>query len=360
MYIRLRYPALYGVHFRLGIFGYDTLAEDFSNEILNCIMMSDLRIYDDAKSLWIYIDQIEPPSTKHAKRSVDVYSPRRRATPHCTTRMPSPASIPLHLLSTNSHPTTSTVHHIPARLFSSTNRRQRSTKDNHNSNNKVKEDDAASNNAAVHPPPPPKLTHLTPTGAAHMVPIHDKQTTTRTARAVCSVHFSNPAVARLIRENSLKKGDVLGVARIAGIMAAKRTPDLIPLCHPIMLSHVSVDLSLLSSSTSTSTSTELTTINASDKEVEDGSSSSSGRVDVSATVTCDGRTGVEMEALTAAMAAALTVYDMCKAVDKGMRVEGLRVVLKEGGKSGRWVEGEGEEGDGVPSPPTTELSGGKS
>lgn len=147
-----------------------------------------------------------------------------------------------------------------------------------------------------------------------MVSIAHKQATQRTARAVCSVHFSNPTALRLVREHGHKKGDVLGVARIAGIMAAKKTPDLIPLCHPIMLSHVSVDL-----------------------EVQEDNTG--GTVDIAATVSCDGKTGVEMEALTAASAAALTVYDMCKAVDKGMRIEGLRVVLKEGGKSGRWVEG---------------------
>lgn len=98
-------------------------------------------------------------------------------------------------------------------------------------------------------------------------------------------------------------------------MAAKRTPDMIPLCHPILLSHVGVEVEVVGEG----------------KEEE--------VVAVAATVACEGRTGVEMEALTAAMAAALTVYDMCKAVDRGMRVEGLRVVLKEGGKSGRWVEG---------------------
>lgn len=114
----------------------------------------------------------------------------------------------------------------------------------------------------------------------------------------------------------MKKGDVLGVARVAGIMAAKRTADLIPLCHPISLSHVSVDLDIV------------------DAEGSGGRSSS--RIEIKATVTCDGKTGVEMEALTAASTAALTVYDMCKAVDKGMAVEGLRVVLKDGGKSGRW------------------------
>lgn len=152
-----------------------------------------------------------------------------------------------------------------------------------------------------------------------MVSIAHKQPTTRTARAVCSVRFSDALALQLIRENGHKKGDVLGVARVAGIMAAKRTPDLIPLCHPIMLSHVSVELE--------------------PRGVGDGGDDGRHVLDVSATVTCDGKTGVEMEALTAASAAALTVYDMCKAVDKGMRIEGLRVVLKEGGKSGRWVEG---------------------
>lgn len=159
----------------------------------------------------------------------------------------------------------------------------------------------------------PKLTHVNPSGAAHMVSISSKQSTSRTAVAACAVHFSKPTVLPLISANSLKKGDVLSVARIAGIMAAKRTPDLIPLCHPIPISHVSVDLDL--------------------QPGEDGGKD---RVDIRATVSCDGKTGVEMEALTAASTAALTVYDMCKAVDKEMRVEGLRVVLKEGGKSGRW------------------------
>jgi cyclic pyranopterin phosphate synthase len=116
----------------------------------------------------------------------------------------------------------------------------------------------------------------------------------------------------------MKKGDVLGVARVAGIMAAKRTPDLIPLCHPIAITHAEVELLLVGGK----------------GEGEEG-----GEIEITATVSCDGKTGVEMEALTAASVAALTVYDMCKAVDKGMVVEGLRVVLKEGGKSGRWVEG---------------------
>lgn len=174
--------------------------------------------------------------------------------------------------------------------------------------------------------PAPTLTHLSPAGAAHMVSIAHKQPTTRTARAVCAVHFSHPLALRLIRENGHKKGDVLGVARVAGIMAAKRTPDLIPLCHPVMLSHVSVEL-------------EPRGCGGGDAPGGGGGGGEQHVLDVSATVTCDGKTGVEMEALTAASAAALTVYDMCKAVDKGMRVEGLRVVLKEGGKSGKWVEG---------------------
>ncbi|RYP45150.1 hypothetical protein DL768_008468 [Monosporascus sp. mg162] len=120
---------------------------------------------------------------------------------------------------------------------------------------------------------------------------------------------------RLIKENQIKKGDVLGVARVAGIMAAKRTSDLIPLCHPVAISKVTVEFSV------------------------NGSSEEIGWIDVEATVACEGKTGVEMEALTSASTAALTIYDMCKAVDKGMVVEGLRIVLKEGGRSGRWVDG---------------------
>lgn len=190
-------------------------------------------------------------------------------------------------------------------------------------------------------PTQPRLTHLTSTGEAHMVPIAHKQSTTRTARAVCSVHFSNPVALRLIRDNGHKKGDVLGTARIAGIMAAKRTPDIIPLCHPVMLSHVGVDLVV--PPTAPTAAAAATAGGKGEGEVANDNEAEEGggriRIDISATVTCEGKTGVEMEALTAASAAALTVYDMCKAVDKGMRVEGLRVVLKEGGKSGRWVEG---------------------
>ncbi|CRK30392.1 hypothetical protein BN1708_000922 [Verticillium longisporum] len=164
--------------------------------------------------------------------------------------------------------------------------------------------------------PAKKLTHVSASGTAHMVSISSKTPTSRVAKAACTVTFTTPEPLRLIAENQMKKGDVLGVARVAGIMAAKRTSDLIPLCHPIPISHVSVELR--------------------PREAEGGSRDGCAAIDVEATVTCDGKTGVEMEALTAASTAALTVYDMCKAVDKGMVISDLRVVLKDGGKSGRW------------------------
>ncbi|KAI1432327.1 molybdenum cofactor biosynthesis protein 1 B [Xylaria sp. CBS 124048] len=159
------------------------------------------------------------------------------------------------------------------------------------------------------------LTHVSESGAAHMVSIVDKTPTKRLAKATCSVRFTDKNACRLVAENQIKKGDVLGVARIAGIMAAKRTSELIPLCHPISLSKVAVDLQIVQGQ-------------------EDA-----GRIDIEATVACEGKTGVEMEALTAASTAALTIYDMCKAVDKRMSIDGLKVILKEGGKSGRWVDG---------------------
>jgi molybdenum cofactor biosynthesis protein MoaC len=146
-----------------------------------------------------------------------------------------------------------------------------------------------------------------------MVSIASKAPTARTAVAACTVTFSNSTALGLIRTNQNKKGDVLGVARVAGIMAAKRTADLVPLCHPLMLSKVSVELSL-----------------------PDERKTGEQIIEVRARVECEGKTGVEMEAMTAASVAALTVYDMCKAVDKGMVIGGLRVILKDGGKSGRW------------------------
>lgn len=170
-----------------------------------------------------------------------------------------------------------------------------------------------------------KLTHVSETGSAHMVSISDKTVTKRVATAVCRVLFTDASAVKLIRENQIKKGDVLGVARVAGIMAAKRTSDLIPLCHPIAISKVTVEFSVQGRGVGDTNG---------NPHVDE-----TGHIDVEATVACEGKTGVEMEALTAASTAALTVYDMCKAVDKGMRIDGLRVILKEGGKSGRWVDG---------------------
>lgn len=152
------------------------------------------------------------------------------------------------------------------------------------------------------------FTHFDAEGRARMVDVSAKDETARTATAKARVEM-RPETARLIAEGGVKKGDVLSVARLAGIMGAKRTPDLIPLCHPLSLSSVEVDLRL----------------HARDPAVE-----------IVATCRIAGRTGVEMEALTACSVAALTVYDMCKAVDKGMRVTDLRVTHKSGGKSGTY------------------------
>ncbi len=150
------------------------------------------------------------------------------------------------------------------------------------------------------------LTHFDAEGRAVMVDVSDKAETARTATARASV-VMQPETLRVIVAGEAKKGDVLGTARLAGIMAAKRTADLIPLCHPLPIAAVTLDL---------------------------GPSSSGDGVDIAATVRTTGRTGVEMEALMAAGVAALTVYDMCKAIDRGMRIDGLRVVHKAGGKSG--------------------------
>lgn len=150
------------------------------------------------------------------------------------------------------------------------------------------------------------LTHFDAEGRAVMVDVSAKPETARTATARASVQM-RPETLALVREGRAAKGDVLGVARLAGIMAAKRTAGLIPLCHPLPIAAVTVDL-------------------------EAGTDA----VEIEATVRTTGRTGVEMEALTAASVAALTVYDMCKAVDRGMRIDGLRVVHKAGGKSGEF------------------------
>lgn len=152
------------------------------------------------------------------------------------------------------------------------------------------------------------LTHFDAEGQAHMVDVSDKAVTDRIAVAEAHIVMADATLA-LITEGRAKKGDVLGIARIAGIMAAKKTADLIPLCHPLPITKVSIDL------------TPDTTLPG---------------IRISATVKTSGQTGVEMEALTAAGTAALTVYDMVKAVQKDMVIGGLRVTLKDGGKSGRF------------------------
>ncbi len=165
-----------------------------------------------------------------------------------------------------------------------------------------------------------------------MVDISPKLPTLRTAVAKATLYFSNPTAAELIKSNTNKKGDVLGVARIAGIMASKRCSELIPLCHPVMISKVTVDVELRERRVSES--------EAQKEELELktglGTLNRFGSVEITAEVSCEGKTGVEMEALTAVTVAGLTVYDMCKAVDRHMRIDGGRVVEKRGGKGGDW------------------------
>lgn len=150
------------------------------------------------------------------------------------------------------------------------------------------------------------LTHFDESGAAHMVDVSNKASTARIASATGRV-FMKAATLQVVLAGTSKKGDVLGVARLAGIMGAKKTPDLIPLCHPLAITKVSVDL-------------EANTQNQC--------------VDINATVKTTGQTGVEMEALTAVNITALTVYDMLKAIDKEMTISDICVTLKDGGKSG--------------------------
>ena len=150
------------------------------------------------------------------------------------------------------------------------------------------------------------LTHLDEQGNAKMVDVGDKDVTSR--EAVARGHVSiQPETLRLIKEGLMKKGDVLTIAQLAGIMGAKKTSELIPLCHPLPLDRVDVDLEL------------------DEKE---------GRINITATAKTTARTGVEMEDLTAVSVAALTLYDMCKSVDRGMRIEAVRLVKKSGGRSG--------------------------
>ena len=151
------------------------------------------------------------------------------------------------------------------------------------------------------------LTHLDGSGAAHMVDVGAKPDTRREAVATGRIDMA-PEAARAIRDGTALKGDVLAVARIAGIMAAKRTSDLIPLCHPLPLTRVAIDLAV----------------------DETG-------VTATATAATAGKTGVEMEALTAVSVTLLTIYDMAKAIDKGMTIGGVRLLTKTGGKSGDWA-----------------------
>ena len=153
------------------------------------------------------------------------------------------------------------------------------------------------------------LTHFGAQGQAHMVDVAAKDETHRVARATGRIRML-PATLRLIAAGTAKKGDVIGIARIAAIQAAKRTSDWIPLCHPLALTHVDIEFKL-------------------DRKAA--------AIDCIATVETKGRTGVEMEALTAVAAGLLTIYDMCKAVDRGMRLEEISLLEKRGGKSGVWI-----------------------
>jgi cyclic pyranopterin phosphate synthase len=157
-----------------------------------------------------------------------------------------------------------------------------------------------------------RLTHFDSRGQARMVDVGGKSETHRVARAQGRIRML-PATLKQVASGSASKGDVLGVARIAGIQAAKRTASIIPLCHPLALTRVDIEFTL---------------------------DQTRPAVECIATAETTGRTGVEMEALTAVAAALLTIYDMCKAVDRGMRLEGVRLLEKKGGKSGHWVAGE--------------------
>lgn len=155
----------------------------------------------------------------------------------------------------------------------------------------------------------PKLSHFNDQGQAHMVDVSAKDITSRVAMAKGRITMK-PETLAIIMDGSAKKGDVLGVARLAGIMAAKKTSELIPLCHPLPISKVTIDIKPITSKNA---------------------------IEIQSTVKTTGQTGVEMEALIAVNIAALTVYDMVKAVDKTMQITDIRVILKDGGKSGRLI-----------------------
>lgn len=171
-----------------------------------------------------------------------------------------------------------------------------------------------------------ELSHLDESGAARMVDVSGKADTDRTATAEALVVMQRTTLD-LIERGGVAKGDVLATARIAGIMAAKKTHELIPLCHPLPVTGVTVDLER----------------------------SGPGMLRIEATVKTTGKTGVEMEALTAVSVAALTVYDMCKAVEKGIRIDGVRLLEKHGGKSGSWIEGD-ERPTAQPRPTPTRTT----
>ena len=157
-----------------------------------------------------------------------------------------------------------------------------------------------------------ELTHFNESGRARMVDVSAKSETERIAKATAKV-ITNENTYQMIKEGKMKKGDVLAVAQVAGIMGAKRTPDIIPMCHPIMLTGIDLDY-----------------------ELNDEKCS----ITIVSTCKCTGQTGVEMEALTAASTAALTIYDMCKAVQRDIRIEGIHLLEKSGGKSGVYKFGE--------------------
>jgi len=157
-----------------------------------------------------------------------------------------------------------------------------------------------------------KLSHLDDQGRARMVDVSDKEITSREATARGTIRM-RPETLELILKNKVEKGDVFSVARVAGIMAAKKTPDLVPMCHPLAITSVKIDLS---------------------------PAKNPARVEIEATVRVSGKTGVEMEAMTAVSVAALTIYDMCKAVDREMSIGEIRLVKKTGGKSGTFIRKE--------------------
>ncbi|EAW07215.1 molybdopterin cofactor biosynthetic protein [Aspergillus clavatus NRRL 1] len=227
----------------------------------------------------------------------------------------SPASVPLHLLPASPSPS-------PTSIFQTRHyHRERSTTNPQPSPSNPREEEETTRSLPT--TSDPELPHLTASQTVHMTQITEKPVTARTATASCLVSFSNARPYDLLREGrGTHKGDVFSVARIAGIMAAKKTPDLIPLCHPsIGITGVEVDVKLVEPASG---------------EPEERRQRH-GAMRVMATVSCLGRTGVEMEAMTATVAAALTVYDMLKAVDKGMVIGGVQLLEKKGGKSGHWV-----------------------